>query len=178
MAGRELGEREPGSVPRTLPERLSVLFETVRPAGKPRYTFRQVADAIRTEQGVAVSAQYIQQIATGERRNPGVAQVSALERFFGVPRGWLYGLGSADDVATDGGDEQVFGELQRLRELIRFREGIDAAMDETLRDPQVQDMVIRARGVSPQHLQLVLRVLNEVRQIEGLKEPTDEGQNR
>ncbi|GAA1844659.1 helix-turn-helix domain-containing protein [Asanoa iriomotensis] len=160
-----MADREELPALRTMQERLRFLFQTVRPPGKARYSFRQVAEAIKTEQGVEISGQYIQQIESGERRNPGVVQVRALAGFFGVPPEYLLGVGDTDKVT---------GELRRLREAIEVRERLDVMMDDAMRDPDLQGIVLKARGVPPRYLQLVAGMLDEVRRIEGLDEVTDQ----
>jgi hypothetical protein len=139
-------------------DRLNYLFETVRPAGKPRYSVREVAESIKRDQGFDISAAYINYICTGERENPGVRQVRALARFFGVPAGFLLGDGDQGHVAR---------ELEQLRAAVQIKERLQAA-DDALNDPGVRVVAMKARGLSPSHLKLVSAMLDQVREIEGL----------
>jgi transcriptional regulator with XRE-family HTH domain len=139
-------------------DRLNYLFETVRPVGKPRYSVREVAEAIKRDQGFDISAAYINYICTGERENPGVQQVRALACFFGVPASFLLG---------DGDQSQIARELDQLRAAVRFKEKLQAA-DDAMNDPCVRVIAMKARGLSPSHLKLVSAMLDQVREIEGL----------
>jgi transcriptional regulator with XRE-family HTH domain len=142
----------------TMQDRLNYLFDTVRPAGKPRYSVRDVAEAIRETQGFDISAAYINHICTGRRENPGVQQVRALATFFGVPAAFLSGEG---DLAP------IVGELEQLRAAIAAKERLQAA-DEAMSDPGVRVVALKARGLSTSHLGLVSAVLDQVRRLEGL----------
>ncbi|MEV6302224.1 helix-turn-helix transcriptional regulator [Actinoplanes sp. NPDC051861] len=139
-------------------DRLNYLFETVRPAGKPRYSVREVAEAIKRDQDFDISAAYINYICTGERENPGVQQVRALAQFFGVPAAFLLGEGDPGQVAR---------ELDQLRAAVRIKERMQAA-DDAMNDPGVRVVALKARGLSPSHLKLVSAMLDQVREIEGL----------
>jgi transcriptional regulator with XRE-family HTH domain len=144
-------------------DRLNYLFETVRPAGKARYSVRDVAEAIKRDQGFDISASYINHICTGERENPGVQQVAALAKFFGVPPSFLFG---------DGDHSAVLAELVALRNAIRAKEELAAATADGLQDPQVRFVALKARGLSESNLGAVAAILDQIRQIEGL--PRDE----
>ena len=144
----------------TMRGRLNYLFETVRPVGKERYTYREVAEAIKRDQGFGITAAYINYICTGERDNPGVEQVRALAKFFGVPAAFLFGEGDLSMITT---------ELEQLRAAVIAREQQQLA-DEALSDPGVRVVAMKARGLSPSHLQLVSAMLDQVRQLEGLDE--------
>ena len=156
-------DREGPPVLRTLQDRLNYLFQTVRKPGEGPYSYRKVAEAIKQDQGVLITAQYINQIARGERGNPGIVQLRALAAFFGVTAGYL--LGEPADV------ERFEGELQRLASAVAMRERVQDLMDDAMRQPEVQEIVLRARGVSAEHLQLVADMLATVRRLEGLGEP-------
>ncbi|MEU4422107.1 helix-turn-helix transcriptional regulator [Actinoplanes sp. NPDC024001] len=139
-------------------DRLNFLFETVRPVGKPRYSVREVAEAIKRDQGFDISAAYINYICTGERENPGVQQIRALARFFGVPAAFLL---------DDGDQSHVTRELDQLRAAVEVTEKLRAA-DDAMDDPCVRVIALKARGLSPSHLKLVSTMLDQVREIEGL----------
>lgn len=149
---------EEGSRLDSFQKRLNYLFDTVRPVGKVRYSVRDVAEAIKSGQGEEISAAYIHHLLTGERDNPGVRQVRALAKFFGVPPAWLVGDGDLDAVTA---------ELKLLRIAIETREQLQRA-DDAMSDPQVRRIAVMARGLSPSHLRLVGTVLRQVRELEGL----------
>lgn len=137
---------------KTVQSRLRFLFDTVRPDGRPRYTFREVADAINTAVGEpTITASYIHHLCTGRRTNPGTRQITALARFFRVPPGFLLGEDAADTAA-------IVNELRQLRQQRDLQEALD--------DPAVQILAMRARGLAPQHLQLVLDLVESVRKLE------------
>lgn len=149
----------------TMQDRLNLLFETVRPAGKPRYSVRDVAEAIRETQGFDISPAYIGHICTGKRENPGVLQVRALATFFGVPVAFLTGDGDLTAIA---------GELERLREAIAAKELLQAA-DDAMSDPGVRLVALKARGLSTSHLGLVSAMLDEVGRLERLGPDSEKG---
>lgn len=148
----------------TLEGRLNYLFESFRPPGKPRYTVREVSEAIKRDQGFDISAAYINQLCNGKRKNPGVQQVHALEAFFGVPEGFLIGVGNLRGIAD---------QIEQLREAIAAKEKLDREADDALRDPFVELVAVKARGLSELHLPLVSAVLDHVRRLEGLDQQED-----
>ncbi|MBM2623872.1 XRE family transcriptional regulator [Actinoplanes sp. LDG1-06] len=147
----------------SLQSRLNYLFESVRPAGKPRYSVREVSEAIRHDQGFEISGAYINQLCTGKKDNPGVQQVRALAKFFGVPAGFLFGDGDLDATA---------GQIELLRSAIEAKEEFQQ-LDEAMNDPSVRLVAMKARNLSPSHLGFVSAVLDEVRRLEGLGERDD-----
>ncbi|MEV0732259.1 helix-turn-helix transcriptional regulator [Polymorphospora sp. NPDC050346] len=153
--------REPGLD--TFQGRLDHLFQTVRPVGKDRYTVRQVSESIRKNQGVEISAGYISMLCTGERDNPGLQQVEALAKFFGVPPAFLSGHGDTDAVARD---------LRTLRDAIELKEKLQAA-DEAMNDPEIRTVALKARGLSADNLKLVNALLDQARKLEGLTQTGD-----
>jgi len=144
----------------TLADRLDYLFRTVHPANRGPYSLREVAEAV-TADGEDISPQYIAFLKTGQRDNPTVKTITALAKFFGVPPGYLLG---------DGDTAKVTDELQRL----------SAARDvqEALNDPHIRILALRARGLSEPHLRLVLKMLDEVRQLEDSEPRTDKASRR
>ncbi|SDT74572.1 hypothetical protein [Actinoplanes derwentensis] len=135
---------------KTLQARLNYLFETVRPHGKPKYSVRDVADAIAGNQDdkVPVTSSYIHYLRTGERDNPGIRQLVAIAKFFGVPAAFLLGEGDVDGVARD---------LAQLKAAVEFKEAMS--------DPTVAQFAIKARGLSPAMLQFVAVVLEQAREL-------------
>lgn len=148
----------------SMASRLNFLFETVREAHRGRYSYREVAEAITRDQGVKIGASYLHAICTGKQDNPGVQQVEAIAKFFGVRKSFLFGDGDVDGVAE---------QLEHLRTAVEAKERLQD-IDDALSDPVVRIVALKARGLSADHLSLVASVLDQVRQIEGLPLAGDE----
>jgi transcriptional regulator with XRE-family HTH domain len=148
-AADEPEKRQPDDLPH-LAERLDLLFRTVsRSEDDPRlHTSSSVVEALR-EQGIVVTSNHIRALRSGARRNPSFRLLAGLASVFHVPLDYF----ANDDVAAE------------IQESIRAV----AAM----RDAQVQQILKRSHGVSPQSLSSVLALLDQIRAIEGL-EPPDE----
>jgi transcriptional regulator with XRE-family HTH domain len=131
----------------------------VRPVGKARFSVREVSESIRRDQGVEISPGYIGFLCSGQRDNPGIQQVKALATFFGVPASFLAG---------DGDPAPITRELEKLAAAIAQREQLEKT-DAAMSDPGVLVVAVKARGISPDHLQLVSAMLDQVRQLEGLE---------
>ena len=130
----------------TLADKLTRLFSTVHPRGRPEYTSEEVADAIRERGGPTVSATYIWQLRSGRRDNPTKKHLEALADFFGVPPAYFFD----DDTAA-----RVNAELDLLV---------------SLRDASVRDIALRATGLSSRSLATIREVVERVRQLEGLED--------
>ena len=164
-----MAERDDESELASLKDRLNYLFETVHPAGKTRYSIREVSEAIRKDQNFEISPAYIAHLCTGERENPGVQQVEALARFFGVPASFLFG---------DGNHEAVVAELVRLRTAVQAKAELDAAAAEILGDPDVRVLAIKARGLSATNLGYIANILDQIRKLEGLSSEEHDAERR
>lgn len=68
----------------TFSSRLMRLIETVHPADRGPYSYREIARAL-TDQGVKMSTTTVHQLATGQRKEPKMRDVQGLAAFFGVP---------------------------------------------------------------------------------------------
>lgn len=129
--------------PRTLAEKLDHLFATVHPA-KGEFTHEQVATAIEQAGGPTISATYVWQLRKGVRDNPTKNHLEALAAFFGVTPTYFF-----DDEAAARIDAQL--------ELLA-----------AIRDPLVQDLAVKASGLSPETLTTVIDMVDRARQLEGL----------
>lgn len=154
--------RRDGKDPRlaTLSGRLDYLFDSLHPFGRPRYTYREVSEMIKRDQGFDVSAAYINQLCTGKKDNPGVQQIKALARFFGVPTKFLIGEEDVDVIAE---------QIEELKAVI-VRKGTLEAIEDAMGDPGVRLLALQARGMSEPHRGLVSVVLDQLRQLQGLGE--------
>ncbi|WP_281939182.1 helix-turn-helix domain-containing protein [Micromonospora sp. AKA38] len=73
-----------------LADRLNQLFENAREDGaEPRNA--EVSAALRNDQGISISPEYIRMLRTGAKANPRPELVRAIARYFGVPAGYLLG---------------------------------------------------------------------------------------
>lgn len=134
---------------RTFAELLDHLFTEVHPPGRGPYTYGEVASAIQKASGdesKGVSASAIQQLRTGQKKNPTRYTIKALAEFFGVPAGYFF-------------DEEV---AERTKAEIE----LTAAM----RDEEVRRVALRASGLSPASLRMLTTVIEQARHLEGLSD--------
>ncbi|MCX4673516.1 helix-turn-helix domain-containing protein [Streptomyces sp. NBC_01381] len=128
---------------RTLADKLNHLFRTVVPAGREPYSTEEAAQAI-TATGVSISGSYIWLLRKGQRDNPTLRHLEALAKFFGVPPAYFF-----DDETSRSVDEEL-------------------ALLVALRGAGVQDVALRAAGLSPESLSSIAEVIKRVRELEGL----------
>lgn len=130
---------------RLLAERLDVLFKTVPQDGSPGqlHTAASVAEALNA-QGIEVTATHIRALRSGRRSNPSFRLLVGLAELFHVPIDYFV-------------DDEASKEIQ---------ESLQALM--AIRGTAVQQIMMRAHGVSPQSLDSVLNLLDQIRRIEGL----------
>lgn len=137
-----MGEPDP-TQGRTLAEKIDRLFATVRPeAGE--YTHEQVAAAIRDAGGPTISATYLWQLRKGVRDNPTKRHLEALSEFFGVPPAYFF-------------DDELAARVDEELELLG-----------SLRDAGVQQLALRAHGLSAASLRAIVEMVEQARRIEGL----------
>jgi len=120
---------------RSLAEKIDHLFRTVHPRDRGEFSHDEVAAAIQRN-GVSVSGSYLWLLRTGRRDNPTKRHIEALAKFFGVPPSYFF-----DD-----------------EEAARIDAELDFLM--ALRDVQVRQIALRARGLSPE-LQSTIQTLIE-----------------
>jgi transcriptional regulator with XRE-family HTH domain len=128
---------------RTLAEKLDHLFVTVHPPGR-QYSYREVAAAVP-----GISAQYVQQLRTGQRDNPTIQSLEALARFFGVSVAYF-----ADDATS---------------------ERVDAVLDlaVSLHDNGVRRIALRSADLSPGGIRAIAGMIEHLRSAEGLDSEPD-----
>lgn len=138
------GERSmaDGDLPRSLAQKLDHLFATVRPREGREASYRDVATAITDRGGPTISPSYIWQLRSGVKDNPTLKHLQALASYFGVETAYFF-----DDEAT----ERVDSEL---------------ALQTAMRDAGVRAVALRAEGLSPESLELVLTVIDGARRLQ------------
>ncbi|RJQ80008.1 XRE family transcriptional regulator [Pseudonocardiaceae bacterium YIM PH 21723] len=139
-------------MPRTLADKLNHLFSTVHPGDRGPYSNEEVAAGIRTQGGPTVSATYIWLLRKGQRDNPTMKHLEALAGFFGVPAAYFFD----DDTAA-----AVTAELALLN---------------AMRDSGVQQVAMRAVGLSAKSLNSIVEMIKHVRELEGL--PRESGSDK
>lgn len=133
------GEGIPG-----LAEKLNHLFATVpAPTRSGLYSNDSAAHALE-ERGVTVSGVHISHLRSGRRDNPSARLLAALANLFGVPIGYFF-----DPTMED----RINDELEALA---------------AVKDDRAKNLMLRARGVSPQSMDHLEGILERIRQIEGL----------
>lgn len=128
-----------------LAERLDRLFRTVPRSdhGHELHTSASVADALQ-KQGISVTPTHIRALRTGRRTNPSFRLLAGLSELFRVPLDYFV-------------DDSVAAEVD---------ESLEALV--AMRDTGVQQIMLRAHGVSHASLRPVLALLDQIRLIEGL----------
>lgn len=133
-----------------LAERLNVLFAHVpRPDGPELYSNERAAEDL-TSGGVSVTPGYLRQLRSGKRRNPTARLLGAIARLFDVPITYFFDDRQADAVA------------QQLQNLTR------------LRAAGVRGIVARSAAVTPQDIDDLGIVLDEIRRLESGDSPDPE----
>ncbi|MDI1463491.1 helix-turn-helix domain-containing protein [Catellatospora sp. KI3] len=139
---------------RTFADKLNHLFETVHGPDRRPYSNRQVAEAVNSRaaatDGPTIDHSYLSKLRAGGRAKPSFDVVEALAAFFGVKVDYF-----GDDETTARIDAQL-------------------ALLAAMRDAGVRDLALRAAGLSPQGLDTVTALLDQVRRYEGLA-PADDG---
>lgn len=125
-------------------ERLDSLFANVTPEGR-RYSLREAVQGINEQAGAnVVSFQYLSQLRNGTRREPSRDKLQAIANWFGVSAAYFF-----DDEIARRTDEE-------LRGLAAMREA------------GVRSVMFRAVGVPEDKLKLVVGILDEIRNSQGL----------
>lgn len=128
----------------TLAERIDCLFRAHRSPRGREYTYRAVASAVSTQNGVKFSPAYLWQLRTGARDNPTVRHIEALARFFNVSPSYFF-----DEELTDLPEPDL-----RL---------LAATKHHTLRP-----VAVSLLGLSEESLDALLQLAGRLRALEGL----------
>ena len=139
-----------GGVP-GLADRLNHLFSTIpRPGGHGLWTNEQAAAALRGS-GAGMSDGYISQLRNGKKNNPSARNLASIADLFGVPVDYFFNAETAAKIDAD------------LRLLV------------AIRDSGVQDLALRAHGLSPKTIAGVADILDQARKFEHLAEAGPDG---
>jgi ESX-1-secreted protein regulator len=141
------------SDPGVLAQRLRYLFDNKRKPDGKRYSYREVLKAIDQQGGPSMSVGYLSQLVTGVRTNPMMDAVQALAKFFEVPLSYF-------DAHEDTEETN-----QRLK------------LVAALQHAGVQDVAMRTVGLPPESVELILSMIDRVRQVEGLP-PAEQAPNK
>lgn len=134
------GKADPG----VIAQRLRYLFENKRKPDGKRYSYREVLKAIDERGGPSMSVGYLSQLVTGVRTNPMMDAVQALAAFFEVPLSYF---DAHENTAETNEQLKLVAALQHAG---------------------VQDVAMRTVGLPPESIELVLSMIDRVRQVEGL----------
>ncbi|TJZ44218.1 hypothetical protein FCH28_31455 [Streptomyces piniterrae] len=130
-------------------QRLTELITALYPDERKRPGYAKLAREIGETTGGAISGTYLWELATGRKRNVTLEQLDVLAQFFDVPSEYFLN----DDVA-----ERVNSQLKLLG---------------ALRDTRVRNLALRAEGLSPQTLDVLLTMVDEARRLHHLPAPAD-----
>ena len=142
---------------RRIDQRLTELITALYPDERKRPGYAKLAREIAETTGGAISGTYLWELATGRKRNVTLEQLDVLAQFFDVPSEYFLN----DNVA-----ERVNSQLKLLA---------------ALRDTRVRNLALRAEGLSPQTLDVLLTMVNEARRLHALpdaEDVTDDDANR
>lgn len=133
-----------------LAERLDLLFRTVpRDHGSSQlHTSASVAEELERK-NISVTPNHIRALRTGRRRNPSFRLLAGLADIFQVPLDYFV-------------NDSVSAEIQESLKTVV-----------AMRDAGVQQLMMRAHGVSAESLGPVLALLDQIRRIEGLDASND-----
>ena len=128
-------------------EKLNHLFDAVHPAGQGPYSNEEVAAAIQEQGGPTISGTYIWLLRKGQRDNPTKKHLEALANFFGVPPAYFF-------------DDEMASHL-----------GAELDLLAALRDASVRDIALRVAELSPDSLDAIRGMIEQVRQLEARSNP-------
>lgn len=132
--------------PRKVPfaVKLDHLFRTITNKGA-EYTYQEVSEGC-TQNGTPISHTYVWQLRRGKKTNPSLRHIEALAEFFSVPPTYFL-----DDDAH----ELITAQLELLG---------------AIRSRDIQDIALRAVGLSTPSLRAIAGMITSARSMEGLPE--------
>lgn len=146
----------------TMADRLDFLIRTIHPAGRGPYTYAEIAEGTKSQEGPSVSHGTVQTIHRGVNTNPGIDAVRAIATYFGVTVGYLTEGENGEAI-----EQRIEERIDRLREEM----GKAAAADEFARvmeDENVKAAAFRLAGLSASSLRTVAGFIKQLRKAEGL----------
>ena len=144
----EESESSEVSAERQLGERLEHLFATIPSPSGGGWTNVEMAAQL-AERGIETTPAYISMLRRGRRANPSLAILTGMAKVFAVPTAYFY-------------DPEVADRLNQDLELLV-----------AVRQAGMEKIALRASGLSPRGLREIGRIVEAVRQIEGLDEDDD-----
>ncbi len=144
----EESEPSEASAEQQLGERLEHLFATIPSPSGGRWTNVEMAAQL-AERGIETTPAYISMLRRGRRANPSLAILTGMSKVFAVPTAYFY-------------DPEVADRLNQDLELLV-----------AVRQAGIEKIALRASGLSPRGLREIGRIVEAVRQIEGLDEDDD-----
>ncbi|RKS80637.1 hypothetical protein CLV35_0226 [Motilibacter peucedani] len=152
------GESQPQGPPpprvRSLSEKLDLLFREIHPSGRGEFSYREVAEGIEKAGGPSTSHTYLWQLRTGKRTNPTMQHLEAIAGFFRVPLAYF-----VDDATAD----QVNRELSLLA---------------ALRDAKISSVALRLAELSPEGVDAITRMVDEISAAESAGETPPDRRSR
>lgn len=137
--------------PRSLADKLDHLFQTVHPPGRGEYTYEEVASGMAEAGGPSISGSYVWQLRKGQRDNPTRRNIEALATFFRVPPAYFF-----DDELARAIDEEL-------------------SLLTAMRDVGVRRVAFRSNGLPSEDLDVVGRMIDQLRRARGLDATPEEG---
>ncbi|MEU3355251.1 helix-turn-helix domain-containing protein [Streptomyces sp. NPDC037389] len=134
----------PPAAGESLADKLDRLFKIVHPKDRGPYSTDEVAAELKKRGGPTVSGTYLWQLRTGRRNNPTKHHLEALAGFFKVPVAYFFD----DDLS------------RRLGAQLELLQGMQEA--------GVEQVAFRAVGLSPKGMDVVVSMIEKVRELEGL----------
>lgn len=134
----------PATAKSDLAVKLDRLFELRRKAGEPQMSNAAAAAAIKEETGVSISQTTLWHMRSGSRTKANTEHLRAIAKFFGVPVTYLL---------EDGFDEDVEAQMKLLVKM---------------RDNGVRNIALRAYGLTPQSLNTISALIDNIRALEQL----------
>ena len=133
---------EPERPARSLADKLDALFKAVRP-DKGEFSYEDVASALRRAGGPTISATYVWQLRRGIRDNPTKKHLEALAQFFGVTPSYFF-------------DEETARKIEAELDLLT-----------AMHSASVRDLALRSAELSPEGLDAVRAMVDQVARLEG-----------
>ncbi|MEU5977789.1 hypothetical protein [Streptomyces sp. NPDC047315] len=151
MTDLEKGTPESSGRPllRKFDQRLNELIAALYPDERRRPGYARLAKEIREATGGTISGTYLWELATGKKRNVTLEQLDVLAEYFGVPPEYFLNEEAA---------QRVNAQLQLAR---------------ALRDARVRNLALRAEGLTPESLDALLIMVEQVRTMQNLAPPED-----
>ena len=136
----QIAKTDPG----VIAQRLQYLFESKRKPDGRKYSYREAIRAIEAQGGASISVGYLSQLVTGVRTNPMMDAIQGLANFFEVPLSYFDAHENTEET------------------------NLQLKLVAALQHAGVQDVAMRTVGLPPESINLVLSMIDRVREVEGL----------